>query len=183
MYSFYLCPQRYPRMLRAITLFISFVTIPLLIHAPILSHVETTTDCLTFKQQGQELTCLDITQIEYHVAETEVFIQTPLPHTHHHFKGFYTYRLLDIIYGENWKEYQAVEFMQHTGEITSIPVQQLIKYQSALVYQSLNSSTVPTKIKPIPFNLVWNNIGLPHTVDTVDNQTVNHVIAVNLYKS
>lgn len=169
-------------MLRALTLLISFVTIPLLIHAPLLSRVETTTDCLIFKQQGKELTCLDITQIRYYVAETEVITHVA-PHTSAYFKGFYTYRLLETIYGKHWKEYQSVEFMQQTGETISIPVQQLIKYQSALVYQSFNNNTVPVKIETIPFNLVWNNISMPNTLDTVNQQTVNHVVAVNLHKS
>jgi len=124
---------------------------------------------LLFKLNGKEVKKYTIEQLTKIVKPVEIKIYEPHEHRERKYLGFLTTSLLKEIYKDELKPNMDVYITCTDGYKPSIPVFKIMKYDSYLVFNSLDKEkfTIVNKnqnneyVELNPYYLIWDNIKHP----------------------
>ncbi len=124
---------------------------------------------LIFKQHGNHIKTLSLEKLQELIPPIKVEVFEPQESVKRQYIGFPLNQLLTIVYGDGWKSSDDILFTCKDGYEPVVPTEEVIKFNSYLVYDRANNEefTLIDKLQGNesvnlgPFYLVWDNIRFP----------------------
>jgi len=111
---------------------------------------------------------LTLTEIVAQLPKIDIEVFDPVENRNKTFRGVSTNALLDLIYGEQWRNREELLTTALDGYQSSFPVERLLKYDSYVAYEQIDRpqfiliKAADGKLVDLgPFWLIWNNITYP----------------------
>jgi hypothetical protein len=111
---------------------------------------------------------LTLTEIVAQLPKIDIEVFDPVENRNKTFRGVSTNALLDLIYGEQWRNREELLTTALDGYQSSFPVERLLKYDSYVAYEQIDRpqfiliKAADGKLVELgPFWLIWNNITYP----------------------
>jgi hypothetical protein len=111
---------------------------------------------------------LTLTEIVAKLPAKDIEIYDPTENRNKTFRGVPTNELLDLVYGEDWRNREEMATVALDGYRSSLPIDRYLKYDSYVAFEDVNrpqfilvKAEDGRYVELGPFWLVWDNITFP----------------------
>jgi len=129
---------------------------------------------LEFSDGGNLVGTKTLTELADLLPVKEMEVYDPTENRNKTFRGFTTNDVLDLVYGESWRDGEEIAVAALDGYVSSNSIEHYLMYNSMLAFEDVNRPQfilIKAKdgkyIELGPFFLVWDNINSPELLDFV----------------